>query len=100
MASDRLIVFNRWGLWIARLADTGVTVLAQGPGFAVEGSEPVFVDGRPYVRHIAPRRSAQDDGRGPYAGGNLICYDLRLSSLTKLFPNCRCFPWRGVRGSA
>ncbi len=77
LAGDRLIVFNRWGLWIARLTDSGVTVLAQAPGFEREGSEPVLVDGRLYVRQIALRHSYQDEGNAPYAKGNLICYDLR-----------------------
>jgi hypothetical protein len=77
LAGGCLIVFNRWGLWIARLTDSGVTVLAQAPGFEREGSEPVLVDGRLYVRQIALRHSYQDEGNAPYAKGNLICYDLR-----------------------
>lgn len=65
---------------LTRPTETGVTVLAQGPGFEVEGGEPVLVDGRLYVRQIALRHSAQNEGRGPYAKGNLICYDLRAGA--------------------
>ena len=77
LVADRLILFNTWGLWIAQLSDTGVKVLAQGPGFEREGSEPVLVDGRLYVRQVALRHSFQNESNGSYGRGNLICYDLR-----------------------
>ena len=63
------------------MSDTGVEKLARGPGFEREGSEPVLVDGRLYVRQVAQRHSYQNEGNGPYARGNLICYDMRPQEL-------------------
>jgi len=65
IAGDLLIANGFSGLWIARLKENGMEILARGTG-DTHGSEPVLVDGLLYVRKFDSSKE-----------GNLSCYDLR-----------------------
>ncbi|MDR0328767.1 MAG: PQQ-binding-like beta-propeller repeat protein [Planctomycetaceae bacterium] len=67
-SQGKLIVLNMWGLWVARLNDNGVTLLAHEKGWDSEFMEtPVLVDGLMYLRRIDCLRT----------NGNLVCFDMQ-----------------------
>ncbi len=73
MTGDVMIACNASGLWVARLKEDGLDILARNPmqlsaGFS---SEPVLVGGLLYVRNFDSRTTP-----------NLSCYDMRAKEDT------------------
>jgi outer membrane protein assembly factor BamB len=64
----KLIILNFWGLWVARLNDDGVTILAHDKDWKDEHMETlVLADGMLYLRRLDCLNTH----------GNLVCLDMR-----------------------
>ena len=70
IAGNTMVLINNWGLWIARLTDSGPITLAHENIRDQEGVRPVLVNGRLYIRVIDLKQNELAKK------GNLLVFDL------------------------